>query len=617
MTAMDAEMGAGLQLGENGTPEYGDLELPPALALFNAGVRGVDRARLADLVRRLVHTSPACAADCGVIVMQLRDIRGGKGERAAALAMLCELSRHCPKAAVALVPLLPEYGCWRDMLALMDAEHTQVTPQPLARRGHRAHRKPWRAPAPNKPLGVLGSRALEAFVTQLRADNAAAPESPISLAAKWAPRAHHRWSQRAKALAAALFPHSKTAAADYRRLVARLASRAACPEQAMCSGKYAEIQFDKVPSKAMAKYRKAFLNERANGPPPTAAEDETGNRKPESADRVACRKRLRDAVKSGDIKKIKGAAMMPHELVRRLMSGHHARSSLEADLVDIQWSSLIEETKVKLAGAEAPPDGRAVDLGKMIALVDVSASMTGTPMEAAIALGLMVQELAAPAFRGRVLTFESVPQWVAVPARGVNGASLKDAVHAVQCAPWGGSTDIAAALERVLSACESARCKMEDVPELLVLSDMQFDQANRGSRAGAWETAHSRLVRRFAETGARVCGKPWPAPTVTYWNLRGDTYGHVARADVAGVRMLSGYSPALLKLVLAGDFEMEQKSAGPTPWETLRKCLDDQRYDPVRAVLSAAAQADDADTPLKGYAWAKPSETMKLGVDCA
>ena len=42
MTAMDAEMGAGLQLGENGTPEYGDLELPPALALFNAGVRGAD-----------------------------------------------------------------------------------------------------------------------------------------------------------------------------------------------------------------------------------------------------------------------------------------------------------------------------------------------------------------------------------------------------------------------------------------------------------------------------------------------------------------------------------------------------------------------------------------------
>ena len=50
-----------------------------------------------------------------------------------------------------------------------------------------------------------------------------------------------------------------------------------------------------------------------------------------------------------------------------------------------------------------------VNLGKLVALVDVSGSMSGTPMEAAIALGILVSELAAPTFRDRVLTFESVP----------------------------------------------------------------------------------------------------------------------------------------------------------------------------------------------------------------
>ena len=106
MNAMDTHMGAGLHLGENCSPEYDDTALPPQLALFNAGVRGVERARLAELARRLVRSGPDGVADCGVLVMQLRDCRGGKGERAAALALLCEMARHCPKAAGALVPLV-------------------------------------------------------------------------------------------------------------------------------------------------------------------------------------------------------------------------------------------------------------------------------------------------------------------------------------------------------------------------------------------------------------------------------------------------------------------------------------------------------------------------------
>ena len=168
-----------------------------------------------------------------------------------------------------------------------------------------------------------------------------------------------------------------------------------------------------------------------------------------------------------------------------------------------------------------------------------------------------------------------------------------------------------------------ARCAPDDVPDLLVLSDMQFDCAHRGAGgARAWETAHERLARRFAEAGVAACGRPWPAPTVTFWNLRGDTRGHAARADARGVRLLSGYSPALLKLVLSGSAELDARDADaaargggdaaaaaraqPTPWETLRACLDDARYDAVRARLAAVARAPDADAPLRGYAWAPP-----------
>ena len=38
-------------------------------------------------------------------------------------------------------------------------------------------------------------------------------------------------------------------------------------------------------------------------------------------------------------------------------------------------------------------NGQRYDLGKLVPLVDVSGSMGGTPMEAAIALGILVSEL--------------------------------------------------------------------------------------------------------------------------------------------------------------------------------------------------------------------------------
>merc|ERR1711998_38193 len=138
----------------------------------------------------------------------------------------------------------------------------------------------------------------------------------------------------------------------------------------------------------------------------------------------------------------------------------------------------------------------------------------------------------------------------------------------------------------------------------IVFSDMQFDEAaDYGDR---WETQYERIVRRFAESGVKVCGLPWPAPQITFWNLRGTTSGFPASADQPGVKLLSGFSPALLKLVLDGEEEeleeeeVETEVDGEvvvtkvkrkaTPLETLRKCLDDGQYDPVRAILPASTE---------------------------
>jgi len=370
----------------------------------------------------------------------------------------------------------------------------------------------------------------------------------------------------------------------------------------------------------MLKQRKALLNEKHNGPNPTPAQRETGNRFPESADRVACRKRLRTLLLEEGTKKLKGKQLYPHEIAKKCMHGRQA-SDLELEIFSAQWEAIRASVKAAMeaqaAAVASPGGGEApkgmVNLGQLVPLVDVSGSMSGTPMEVAIALGILVSELTAPAFANRMLTFESQPNWVKLE----DGASIAEKVRATQSAPWGGSTNFEKALEKILEVCVSAKLHPSQIPDMIVFSDMQFDAAaGYGDR---WETQYERIVRRFAESGVQVCGEPWPAPQITFWNLRGNTHGFPASADQPGVKMLSGFSPALLKLVLEGgeeeeevevmvDGEKQTKKVKATPLHTLRKCLDDGQYDPVRKVLSASEEG-----ALASYSFTPEMTTAEEG----
>ncbi len=53
-----------------------------------------------------------------------------------------------------------------------------------------------------------------------------------------------------------------------------------------------------------------------------------------------------------------------------------------------------------------------------------------------------------------------------------------------------------------------------------------------------------------------ICGTPYPAPRIIFWNLRGDTLGSPAKSDDSNVQLLSGFSPSLLKHVMEGEEEV-------------------------------------------------------------
>merc|ERR1712036_128682 len=291
-----------------------------------------------------------------------------------------------------------------------------------------------------------------------------------------------------------------------------------------------------------------------------------------------CRQHVREAVLSSS--KVKGKQCFPHELVKKVIGGRHA-STLEDDLVNAQWAAMRRDVDAQIAATGSKR-------GAPVSLVDVSGSMSGTPMEVSIALGLLVSDLADEPFKHRVLTFESTPRWHKIPST----ASPVEQIRNLQRAPWGGSTNFVAAMDLLLAACVDGNVDREDVPDLIVFSDMQFDAAN----GPEWETHHERLTRVWAEKGYEL-------PSITYWNLRGDTNGGFA-ADAAcpGVRLLSGFSPALLKLVLTGVEDDDEEvtvdgvsRAKPTPYQTMRKALDAPRYDAVRVMLSEFNGAPFAD----------------------
>merc|ERR1711881_59317 len=414
-----------------------------------------------------------------------------------------------------------------------------------------------------------------AYVAQLRKDLAS--DQP-SLAAKYAPREKKQFASFGAALAMKLFPGGD-AKMKYRKAMARLTSKLDVPEVKMCGKRWAEIDVSAVPSRCMRKSRRGFLNEKlARDRPLTVDEDRTGDRFPDDEDRVTCRQHVREAVLSSS--KIKGKQCFPHELVRRVIGGRHA-STLEDDLVNAQWAAVKQDIEEQIAAT-------GVKRGALVSLVDVSGSMAGVPMEVSIALGLLVSDLADEPFRHRVLTFESTPRWHKIPST----ASPVEQIRNLQRAPWGGSTNFVAAMDLLLAACVDGNVDREDVPDLIVFSDMQFDAAS----GPGWETHHARLSREWASKGYEL-------PTITYWNLRGDTQGgFMADSKTPGVRLLSGFSPALLKLVLTGE-EVDEDDvtvdgvsrAKPTPYQTMRKCLDAPRYDAVRVMLSDFDGAPFAD----------------------
>jgi hypothetical protein len=377
------------------------------------------------------------------------------------------------------------------------------------------------------------------------------------LAAKWAPREKSQFGDLFNELAFKYFyeyihtANSDTsrknaiikAKMDFRKLISSLNKKLETVQIKQCGLLWSEIDPSKQTSITMHKQKRAFLNV-----------DKKGQQRHELADRIICSNKFQEfaqkAVK-GEVE-IKGKRIGLNDFTKEaldLIPSGQINSDVAA-ILNAQW---IDNTKQ--TGA----------LGKMIAMVDVSGSMTGDPMNAAIALGIRVAEKSM--LGKRILTFSASPSWVNLSGQD----TFVEMVQTVAKANWGMNTNFAAALNMILDAIILQKLKPEDVEDMVlaIFSDMQMDSADRDSMS-----LMDSIERQYADAGQRLWGKPFKPPHILFWNLRSGS-GFPTLSTQKNCSMMSGFSPALLNIFCEEGLEALQSC---TPWSLFVKTLDNERY---------------------------------------
>lgn len=430
----------------------------------------------------------------------LRDVRGGLGERRSFRVIFRYLAKSFPEMTGGLVEIMAEYGRFDDLLCLLGT------------------------PLEKKALTVLKAQLQEDVENMEKGGS-------ISLCAKWMP-GNNTSSAESRIEASKLQDFMGLTSKEYRKMLASLRACLHVTETAMSAGRWNEIDYERVASRANVLYRNAFL-----------LHDETR--------RKNYLKKVQDnhAV-------IHAGVLMPHEIVAQyaVRSGWSLKVGAKDTALEALWKNLPDT----VAGAE-----------NILCVVDGSGSMlcpvgsgTTTALHVSNALGIYFAERMGGAYHNRFITFSSRPQYVDLSACRTLKEKLELAFSHNACT----NTNLEATFELVLQTALQNHLKQEELPQtILVISDMEFDRAVCSNTDMLFEI----IRERFAWYGYKL-------PKLVFWNVNSRTNVIPVRENELGVSLVSGFSVNVCRMVLSGELN---------PFDCLKKILDDERYKKVENYL--------------------------------
>ena len=451
------------------------------------------------MFRKAFKENPVYALKC---LFYIRDVRGGQGERRFFRVVMKDLAKFDTEAARRNLKFVPEFGRWDDLYVFVG------TP--------------------------LEADALQIMKDQLALDVEC--KTP-SLLAKWL-KSENTSSVESRRLGNITREFFGMSHKQYRKTLSILRERINVLERLMSEGRWDEIEFDKIPSKAGMKYKNAF------------ARHDLERAKNENVQTYA------DFAKDST-KKVNAKALYPYECVHEALNimgnqqgwssrGHHvALDDTQRLMTNKYWDNLADYFN------GATFNG--------IALVDTSGSMSGTPIEVAISLGLYCAEKNQGAFANHFISFESNPHWIET-----SGVDFCDKVYRITGTEWGGSTNVEAAMDLILNVAKQNGCSQDEIPQnLVIISDMEFNYcvtSNNYGRGNVNDTLFEKIAAKYRANGYEM-------PHVIFWNVNA-RQANIPMLGNGNVSFVSGFSPSIFETIMSGK----------TGYDLMMEKLDSERY---------------------------------------
>ena len=466
---------------ENGAATHITTE-SDCLDLF-ATIGALRRESDSEIVTRFIRAYSENKDIAMKLLFFARDIRGGLGERRVFKVILNWLANNEPQTVRKNLEYVAEYGRFDDLLCLMGT-------------------------ACEKDM-------LDVLKAQFEADNDALKNGgEVSLLAKWLPSVNASSSETVL-YAKKIAKHFGLNDASYRKALVALRAHIRIIENNLREKDYS-FDYSKQPSKAMYKYRKAFIRN-------------DGERYSQFLDKVT----------TGEAK-LHASTLMPYEIITPFFRRNV--SDEERKAINTTWISQEDFG----------------DTENALAVIDGSGSMYGgadpIPATVALSLGIYFAERNKGAFKNHFITFSENPQLVEI-----KGEDILDKVRYCHGFNEVANTNIQKVFELILDAAKKNSVPQNELPKkLYIISDMEFDYCVEDASLTNFEYAK----KLFAEAG-------YALPEIVFWNVASRNRQQPVTKNEQGVALVSGCTPRLFEMVASGTMN---------PYAFMLEVVESERY---------------------------------------
>lgn len=484
-------------LTENGAATY-ESTGSECLDLF-ATIGALRRESDVEIITRFTRAYTESPDLAMKLLFFARDVRGGLGERRVFRVILNWLAANEPASVNKNLEFIADYGRYDDLLSLIGT------------------------PCEKEMFALIKKQ----FSNDLEAMK---KEEPVSLLAKWLPSVNASneitkvyGKKTAKALG--------FSDAEYRKALSALRGRIRIIENNLREKDYS-FDYEKQPSKAMFKYRKAFArndSERYNA--------------------------FINAVTKGEAV-LHADNVAPYELVAPyLTTGWYGNSrSFMRDITT-------EEKNVLNATWASLPDFGSDE--NALAVIDTSGSMycdlKPIPAAVALSLGLYFAEHNTGAFKNHFIEFSARPQLIEV-----KGETFADRLRYVASFNEVANTNLEAVFDLILNAAVKNNVPQNELPaKLIIISDMEFDSCVDHASAVNFKNAE----KKYVSHGYKL-------PQIIFWNVASRHRQQPVTQNEQGVALISGATPRLFSMVAGGIL---------SPYTFMMEVLGSERYAKIAA----------------------------------